>query len=251
MRISATGSVGIGTAAPVERLEITGSDATVRVRNTNDAGGGYIQDSFSTLQLGIFNPSATAFGQVPAGGKRSFFGVGYDGRVGSTTNLNVGNPAFRNLLDDGSGNAAIAGNLAANNLPGVEFDVPANPFDDGVAIFVSADQTATIKTITISVPSDGFLVLSGSVLGISRSGTITNAMARLDIFDETSNTTIATSKYSSGAVSTHSIQVVLPVSAGTRTLSLKVKASGNNSGDDYVYYSNTGRFIAMFFPVRY
>ena len=144
------------------------------------------------------------------------------------------------------------GNLVANNLPGLEFDVPSDPFDFGVPFFTDAGLTATVKTITVDVPASGFLVFYGSVLALVQPGGINQlASGTLQLFDETSNSTFGSARYYSGSgISTKTIQGVLPVSAGSRTISLKLQCS-NASGDQVVYYSNSGSFIAVFFPKRY
>mgnify|MGYP003337508133 CR=1 FL=1 len=49
-----TGNVGIGTATPGERLEVFGADATLRLRNQNDAIGA----SGSTLAFKMLGNSA-------------------------------------------------------------------------------------------------------------------------------------------------------------------------------------------------
>jgi len=143
------------------------------------------------------------------------------------------------------------GNIAARNLPGVAFDVPANPLNDGNTVIVDMNQFSTIKTITVNVPANGFLVLYGCVYVITRSSAIppTVSIGRLDLFDETANTTVATA-YFSGPAHTVPVQTVLSVSAGSHTLSLKIKAGGND-GNDLIYWDNTGNLTAMFFPVRY
>ncbi|MCA1659130.1 MAG: hypothetical protein LC642_01100 [Verrucomicrobiaceae bacterium] len=108
------GNLGVGTTTPGERLEVSGADATMRIRNSNDAIGGWIGDSFGALQLGIYNPSAAPVGLVPANTKRSFFGIdGVTGKVGSLTN-NFLSPAFRVLLDDGAGNISLGGRIVFN-----------------------------------------------------------------------------------------------------------------------------------------
>ncbi len=108
-----SGNVGLGTTAPGERLEVFGADATIRVRNQNDVLGGFLGNTFSSVQLGLYNSSAGAVDAIPAGAKRSLFGFDRFGRVGSLVNA-YGNPSFRNLLDDGNGNLGVGGTGAIN-----------------------------------------------------------------------------------------------------------------------------------------
>ncbi|MBX3383266.1 MAG: hypothetical protein KF864_07135 [Phycisphaeraceae bacterium] len=107
-----TGDVGIGTTSPGARLEVSAADAAIRIRNTNDVGGGFVQNTFSTLQLGLYNPTASAWGVVPASGTRAMLGVQNTGRVGTLTNTS-GSPVWRNTIDDGSGNASFAGSISS------------------------------------------------------------------------------------------------------------------------------------------
>lgn len=113
-------AVGIGTSAPTSLLEVRTADPQLRVRNTNDVGGGVILNTFGSLQLGMFNPSAAAWGVVPAGGYRAVLALDNQGRVGSVTNTGAG-PAFRNVLDDGSGRLGIG-----TSSPGAPLDVRVN-----------------------------------------------------------------------------------------------------------------------------
>jgi hypothetical protein len=112
------------------------------------------------VQLGLYNPGANAWNQIPAGGQRSMFGVDSTGRVGSLTN--TGNaPAYRNLLDDGSGNASIQGNLAARNLPAVKESRTIRDARIKTG-WVSVNGTFTnFDSITVNVPGPGFLVIEG------------------------------------------------------------------------------------------
>jgi hypothetical protein len=103
---TANTNVGIGTTTPGEILEVYTADATIRVRNSNDAGGGFIGDTWSAVQLGMYNPTGSTWGVVTAGQKRSFFGFNDNGLVGSITTA-YGNPTFRNVLDDGNGKCGI------------------------------------------------------------------------------------------------------------------------------------------------
>lgn len=110
MVIANNGSVGVGTLTPSAKLEVSSADTEVRIRNTNDTGGGVVVNSFGALQLGLYNPTAGAWGAIPANTTRKLFGMNNNGVVGSLTN--TGNsPTFRNILDDGNGRMALAGSV--------------------------------------------------------------------------------------------------------------------------------------------
>jgi hypothetical protein len=103
------GRVGIGTTAPGDMLEVQAADPSVRIQNVNDGGlGGFVENTYGALQFGMFSETGV-FNQVPAAGKRAFFGFKPDGRVGSLVNVLTGpsDASFRNLLDDGAGNMSV------------------------------------------------------------------------------------------------------------------------------------------------
>jgi hypothetical protein len=135
----------------------------------------------------------------------------------------------------------------------VGFDVQTDVFNNNRDIFLDPiNQYATLKTITVDVPADGFLVLFGSVMADSSTGEVGHtAFGRLELFDVTSNTTFGTAWFADPSQETRTIQSVLPVTAGSRTLSLKVKCATSHATDYIEIASATGTFIAMFFPVRY
>lgn len=109
--IASGGNVGVGTPSPSAPFEVSAHDSSIRITNINDVGGAVIRDTFEALQFGLFNPTAAAWGQVPASDERYFFALDKNGKVGSSTNVGGYNAVFRNLLDDGSGNATISQTL--------------------------------------------------------------------------------------------------------------------------------------------
>ncbi|XVJ59211.1 MAG: hypothetical protein HEQ23_07340 [Tepidisphaera sp.] len=153
MAFDTDGDVGIGTVAPAGKLDLTASDPRFAIRNINDVGGGYIQQSGNALQLGLYNPSASGWGNVPANGFRAALGVDNTGRVGSLTNTGLA-PTFRNILDDGSGNASIQGSITANNLPAIKV------VSTDVAGFLESRSVTLIENITVNVPANGTLKIT-------------------------------------------------------------------------------------------
>ena len=231
-------------------------------------------NSAGNVGIGTTTPGAPLEVQVAAGQSLQFrqdSGL-VPGLNVKTTGGNAGTMRLRNAVevwpsDDATragkvdvrntaGNATISldgqtGNIVAHNLPGVEFDVPTDPLDFGTFFFVSAGQTATIKTITVDAPAGGFLVVLGSVFAGDIQGGSISTLARLELFDESANVTFGTASFDPGFAVIRTIHGVLPVPAGARTLSLKIKASNGDPGDRAYYSSNSGTFIAMYFPVRY
>ncbi len=172
--IRAQNGVGINTANPAATLDIRGVDPAVELRNENDGGrGGFLENTFSALQLGMFAESE-GHGQIPTAGRRAFLGFDADGRVGSLTNdlTHPSAPAFRNLLDDGNGNGRITGNLYAKNMPFIVFKHEALPNFAG-----SLDQGAMceeyeVYEIVVDAPAAGAIWVTGSVTlsGVARAG---------------------------------------------------------------------------------
>jgi hypothetical protein len=144
-----TGAVGIGTTNPgagaavgqfFDKLEVSGPDVGLRVKNVNDSVGGVLWNSFGAFHFGMYNPSPLAVGQIPSLARRAFFSVSNDGRVGSTTNTG-GSPIFRNFLDDGSGNFIVRtnGSVSGNHVALFENTGAANA--DGIAIKINNAET--------------------------------------------------------------------------------------------------------------
>ncbi|MFZ4574535.1 MAG: hypothetical protein ACOYN0_09070 [Phycisphaerales bacterium] len=149
MTIAPNGAVGVGTAFPgagtrpaegFDLFEVAGPDAGIRVRNINDAIGGVMWNSFGTLHLGMYNPTAATVGQIATLDRRAFFSMSADGRVGSTTNTG-GAPIYRNLLDDGTGNFIVRANgtLSGNHV--ALFENTGGNNADGIAIKINKTDT--------------------------------------------------------------------------------------------------------------
>jgi len=131
-----TGNVGIGTTSPGEVLEVDGADVTMRLRNTGDSIGAFVGDTCSSLQLGMYNPTASTSGVIPPNTKRSFFGLSNSGLVGSISSV-YECPTFRNLLDDGNGRLSV-GVASPTHL----IDVTGGAYCNGTSWVNGSDRNA-------------------------------------------------------------------------------------------------------------
>ena len=248
MAFDTDGDVGIGTVTPAGKLDVTGADPRVAIRNANDPGGGYVQNTFGTLQLGLYNPTASAWNAVPANGQRAVLGVDSTGRVGSLTN--TGNaPTFRNILDDGSGNANIQGNLAARNMPAIAFAASTNPTS------VLNNTSATLlESITINVPGDGFIRIfcNWNVRVYTASPMVSQAFLELK---ETTGAEVLTKEAivrigpdltapSTSIEQNVPLEHIMPVSAGTRRFKVRLRHDGGGGA----YSLEGGQISIMYFP---
>jgi hypothetical protein len=248
MTIDSIGRLGIGTTSPSSLLELSQADATLRVRNTNDPGGGFILNTFSTLQLGIYNPSGAAWGAIPAGVQRSLFGVQNTGRVGTMTNTS-GSPVWRNTIDDGAGNASFQGNIVANNLPAIKHVSR----DTGLGV-VSNNSVTVIEDITVNVPAAGFLFITCHSVLDAYTTTPTSSTVFLEL-KETTGTEVLLKEsplrlspplsgpdaaIESSAVINH----VIPVSAGVRRFKVRIRHTGGGGGGTL----RGGDITVMYFP---
>jgi hypothetical protein len=123
MTLKAGGRLGIGTTTPGDsttttgtKLEVAGGDAQIRVKNTADALGAFIGNTYLSVQLGLYNPTGATASSIAAGGTRSLLGMemtATGAKVGSLTS-NFGSPTYRNLLDDGTGIARFPVGVQVN-----------------------------------------------------------------------------------------------------------------------------------------
>jgi hypothetical protein len=171
--VDTDGDVGIGTTSPAGRLDVTSVDPRLALRNTNDAGGTYLQQAGNALQVGMYNPGASAWGVVPANGFRAMLGIDNAGRVGSMTNTGLP-PLFRNILDDGNGRSTISGGLAidtSNQSNGAASTGLSFGFNSGEAITSGRTQFAdnrfgldlrTNSTSRLSIRNNGTIFVLDS-----------------------------------------------------------------------------------------
>jgi hypothetical protein len=102
-------SINLGANTTVSQ-----GDARIFVKNINGITGAFIGDTYDVFQLGRYNPTGTASGGIAANSYPASLGISYAGKVGTLTN-GFGSPVWRNILDDGVGNAAIAGYFTASS----------------------------------------------------------------------------------------------------------------------------------------
>lgn len=223
MGLDASGRVGIGTASPSAALEIQGTDPQARIRNVNDVGGGFVANTFSALQLGLYNPSGTAWGVVPANGRRSMLGMDSSGRVGTMSNT-ADSPTWRNTLDDGSGNATFAGRLDAPTMPAIKSSQTYRDSRNGsscsLAQCLSQGASLDLNSVTVTAPADGYFLLTANA-AVTIDACAPGASAKFELkIDEVGGPTLVNGFSSGGSFdgSTLSLQWVVPVTAGmTRT----------------------------------
>ena len=115
------GNVGIGTANPNSALEINKTDPIVRIKNSGgDLGGMYLMNSVNAGWLGMYNPTGSAFGVVPASTTRAYLAWDSLGKIGTVTNSfttgNPGAPSYRTVIDDGSGNMGVGSGTPGSRL---------------------------------------------------------------------------------------------------------------------------------------
>ena len=151
------GKVGIGTPAPSERLEVRAADPVIRVQNTNDVLGAFLGDTWSCVQLGMVNPSANPIGAVPANTRLSMFGMDSSGKVGSLTNA-LGQPSFRNVLDDGSGEYGFQTSAGSvGSMVGTAVHVtPAAGASYGLRVYGLSQTLAHVAGHVISASGGGY-----------------------------------------------------------------------------------------------
>lgn len=250
LTLDTAGFVGVGTAAPGSLLELSGADAAARIRNVNDPGGGVVFNSFGTLQLGLYNPGASAWGVVPAGGRRSMLGVDSTGRVGTLSNTGLA-PAWRNTLDDGAGNATIQGNLSVRNMPAIKH---ASTAQSGV--FSRTDVTL-IENIIVNVPASGYLRITARTSVTVSAYDFRTSECILELKETTvGETTVKQSRLaiSDGTATPSGMQWAgditlehfVSTGAGTRSYKLRLLHSSANSLNSAQY--NSGEITVMFFP---
>ncbi len=108
------GKVGIGTSVPIGTLDLYGGDPTIFLRNNDEAPLGFIMQTYASIQFGLNNRTTAAVQGIGANQQKPMFVIHMSGKVGTVSNTSPGSPSFRNVLDDGTGAATIAGAINAS-----------------------------------------------------------------------------------------------------------------------------------------
>lgn len=219
--LDASGRLGLGTTAPDDLLHLAGGDAAARIRNTNDPGGAYLRNTWGTLQLGLYNPGASAWGVIAAGAQRSMLGMDSTGRVGTLTNAS-GPPAWRNVIDDGGGNATFAGRLDAPTMPGIEYSQTFRDSRNGllcsVAYCLNQGDSVDLNSVSFTAPADGFvLLLANAAVSVDPCAPGTGAKFELKI-DDVGGSTLVNGQHTGRdtfEAGTVNLNWVVPISAGS------------------------------------
>lgn len=245
-----TGNLGLGVDLPQARLDMAGTDTAIRVRNSNDIGGGFVQNTYSTLQLGLFNPGASQWGAVPANSTRSMLGMENTGRVGTLTNTS-GQPQWRNTIDDGAGNASFAGNVAANNMPAIKF------VSNSATGSFQGNSVTLIESVPVTSPASGYLRITARCRVYIQAYTVYNSTATLELKETTSGEVtvkavplgIADGTPSASGANHYgdvTLEWFTPTTAGTRTFKLRLLHT-QGGGSDNVGYEGS-EMTVMYFP---
>ncbi len=233
----AAGKVGIGTTNPQTTLDITSTnttDAVIRFKNFNDPIGGVMINTYDAVQFGMFNPSGSVVNQLPAGSGRSFFGFDPTGKVGSLTNYYLTN-TYRNLLDDGSGNASFTGNVGiGTTTPGAKLEVAGQVKITGGAPAVGAVLTSDVTGLASWQPH--VLNISNDTISLSNGGGFVNIPAQIPalISQDDFSYTAPLKNYWSSAIT------------GGATITLTnsvVQLSTNGAGNTAKLYSNKQKSV--------
>ena len=100
--------IGLNPGLINNTVRFQGANTAIEAININDGLGARFLTTWNKALLGFVNVSPTVNGIIPGNGFMMSFGVERDGKVGSFVPFVGGSiPQFRNLLDDGNGNAGI------------------------------------------------------------------------------------------------------------------------------------------------
>lgn len=164
-------------------VNLTGVGPILNLKDVNSPASGFVCEAYTTLQFGLANATASVQGAIAPNTWQSCFGISQSGQVGSLTNGIFNTPVFRNIFDDGSGNASISGALSLTQYTSLA-GTTAGTIDwaqylqgefkaFGAQALAYENDTTTAQTITFPTPFTNTPVVTTNTSGLTLTVTTT------------------------------------------------------------------------------
>ena len=164
--------LGIGTSAPLSALDVEGNDPAITLRATSDQGAPTISTFGGSLYFNFENLSSTsAWDNIPPSGVNTYLLLSHTGTFGSAVEDPpvTGFLYFRNILDDGNGNAVI--DAHTQNTGGTNFALRFGTSGSGGGHSLQNAAAAATRTAWTSTPTSPPRLSLTNTGGVGISGT--------------------------------------------------------------------------------